>query len=505
VLLTGAVLTDVLTAVNLRLLAAAAALATLAAPLHAQDQLPEAPLPQEHASLLLPEYFPAPSSSAPDTGTSQATILPRYIPRKSGNTFAYFAGSLFSVRNLIEASLVASTPDLPKAPTQPQPPPVLDAISGPAYETALTNYGTAVTVWSEETENELRIRGRRAGVGLAVSESRNVLQNFILPLPFRINPRYQPANLESSFGVRMGHAIISPFVTQTRHGTHVPNIPKLGGTVGAAFAGQREYAHLFDAPELNTTSFLEKEIAFPLAGDIATNVARELLRSAVRGDLINLYSRGPAYWNHYYPLSVPGKFAVWMQTTYSPRHFISAGLIASIPKLYDQPDPPIQPPINSVQDELAYDQVLAIYGNNLLQWRHQTEESLRYTGRRAIGGFAESETQGFLQYAVLPSVLRQDGRFIPMGGGYNVFARIAHAGASIAVTRTNSGHRTVNASLLGGTVGAALIAQHVYYPQLNTPSLANNNVAGKTIGINLAADVILNTFHELCAPRYRAP
>jgi hypothetical protein len=175
--------------------------------------------------------------------------------------------------------------------------------------------------------------------------------------------------------------------------------------------------------------------------------------------------------------------------------------MSGIPNVTDQPEYPQAPPINTTAEELAYDEQLIAYGNNVQAWRRTLEENIRANARRAIGGMSESETQGLLQYFVLPVVFRQEGRYIPLGSGHSGGARFLHAFSSLAVTRTNSGGRNINLSVLGGTVLAAVIAQQAYYPQLGTENLTSNRVLGKTIGFNFAADALLNLFHEILPQR----
>lgn len=359
----------------------------------------------------------------------------------------------------------------------------------------MSNYGDAIDNWRQGSEVELRYRGRRAAVGLATAETRDFLGNLALPLVLREDPRYAPADLNTSFGDRMGHAFTSVFVTHTRGGSTVPNFAKLGGVFGAGFMGEYLYADQFDTPELHTRKFLLNYAGFSLLGDLATNVSRELVRSAIKPDLLRIGSEGEATEGNYYPLSVAGRAAVWARSTYSPRNFLSAPLLAGIPKVTSPPNYPVAPAIDNRAEELSYDQTLISYGNQVQAWRRTTEEGLRYDARRAIGGFSESETQGFLTEFLLPTALGQEGRYIPRGTG-SFGGRIGHAVSSLAVTRTNSGTRVPNLSLLAGTPGAAYIAQQVYYPMLGVNELATNSILGKTIALNFGGDLLLNLVHE---------
>ncbi len=465
-----------------------------ALPSETTTPLPNAPSAAAPAPARPALAGPAPAIAA--TNISYQTYKPAQAKGFTfGTLISNYLKSAISPRNFIEGGLVGGIPHLTKAPTQPIPPAVLNSATGTAFENAMSNYGDGMDTWRRGNEVELRYRGRRAAVGLATAETRDFFSNLALPVILRQDPRYLPADLSLPFGARMAHAVSSVFVTRTRGGHIIPNFSELGGTFGAAAMGEYFYADKFDAPELHTGQFLMRDAGFSLAADIATNFTRELVRSAIKPDLLRVSNEGEATDSNYYPLTVAGKAANWAKTTYSPRHFISAGLMAGIPKITTEPTYPVAPPINTTAEQLAYDQSLIAYGNQEQAWRQGLEQNLRYDARRALGGFSESETQGFLTNFLLPAVFRQEGRYIPRtDGGFG--KRVGHAFTSLVVTRTNSGARVVNLSLLAGTTGAAYIAQQVYYPMLGVDGLEKNTVLGKTIGFNLAGDLLLNLFHE---------
>jgi hypothetical protein len=85
---------------------------------------------------------------------------------------------------------------------------------------------------------------------------------------------------------------------------------------------------------------------------------------------------------------------------------------------------------------------------------------------------------------------------LPLGPGYGAGHRIGHALRGLVMTHTDSGAMTVNAPLLGGTVGAAFAAKELYYPRLGTSELESNGLLIKTIGLNLVADTIGNLYTE---------
>ena len=439
-----------------------------------------------------------PASAVPASRAAAVAPVPASHGSKGptfGQTLGNYVKESVSFRNFIDAGLIAGTPNLPVAPSQPIPPSVLNSTTGPAYENSMSNYGDGMDNWRRGSEVELRYRGRRAAVGMATEETRNFLGDLVLPLALREDGRYLPADLHQNFGSRIGHAFAAPLVTRTPGGHMIPNYAHIGATFAAGAIGEHFYTSEFNVPQLRTTNFLWKYTGYSLAGDIATNVGRELVRSAIKSDLQQFAQNGQSTEAYYYPLSFAGKAVGWARSTYSPRHFISAALLAGMPQYTSQPDYPNAPPINTTAQELAYDQTLIAYGNSLQSWRRTTEENLHYTSRRAIGGFSESETQGFLTGFFFPVLFRQDSRYTPTGGG-NFASRVGHAFTSLAVAREDSGRKTLNISLLAGTGLAAYIADKAYYPALDVPHLASNQVLGKTIGFNLAGDLLLNLAHE---------
>jgi hypothetical protein len=302
-------------------------------------------------------------------------------------------------------------------------------------------------------------------------------------------------------GSRLGYAAESVFVTNNNSGNRVPNYSKWIGTVGAAVVAKHFYADRLGVPQLSTNRFVWRYIGYSLAGDEATNLVHELLRASISQDLLRIDREGNATVDNYYPLSTAGTIFSWARSVYAPRNFIQAALIAGVPNTPTEPVYPAAPTLNNSAEEFAYLAEIEQYGNDMEAWRRASDEEVRYWGRRFIGGFSESETQGFLRDFLFPLTFRIDPRFIPSGGGDGVASRFGNAFAQIAVAHTNNGSRTFNLPLLGGTVGAALTAQQLYYDRLGVPELAANRVLAKTIALNLTGDLLLNLFHEFSPHR----
>ncbi len=400
----------------------------------------------------------------------------------------------------MEAGFVAGIPRINAAPVQPGLPATINAQTGEAYANAMQQYDTAMNGWRRTSEDNLRYSGRRFGVGLATAETRDLLSNFLLPAVLREDPRYEPASLDLGFGSRLGAAAESIFVTRNDNGRLTPNFSKWIGTAGAAVIAKHLYADRLGVPELDSNQFVWRYIFFSLAGDEATNLAHELVRGAVRQDLQHLEDHGPATEENYYPLSAAGTFVHWARSTYSPRNFVQGALIAGMPNIPGEPAYPLKPVLSTRAEEVAYANAVIQYGADMETWRRGIDESVRYHTWRFVAGFSESETQQFLSNLAFPLALRMDPRYIPAGSNRPIAARIGDPFEQLAVSRTNAGTRVLNIPLLAGTIGSAFIAQQIYYPQLGLPELENGRVVGKTIGLNLAADLLLNMVHEF-SPR----
>jgi hypothetical protein len=440
--------------------------------------------------------------STPSTNSRSPVVQP---PAQSYSPVVrdarYYLRSTWSVRNIVEGGVIAGVPNLTSAPVQPQPPTVVNEQTADAYGDAMEQYSAGMDDWRRANEDELRYRGRRFGFGLATAETRDLLSNFVLPVALRQDPRYVPPSFELPLESRLGYAAASVFVTNDNAGRRVPNYSKWIGTVGAALIAKHLYASPLGVPQLNTNRFIWRYVGYSLAGDEATNLAHELLRASLSQDLIRIDREGNATDSNYYPLSTAGTVLSWVRDIYAPRNFIQGALIAGVPNLPSEPDYPVEPPLTSKAAELAYAEAVEQYGTDMETWRRTTDEEVRYRGRRFIGGFSESETQQFLSGCLIPLTFRVDPRFIPTGGGQGMASRLGNAFTQLAVAHTNSGNRTLNLPLLGGTVGAAFTAQHLYYDRLGVPELTTNRLVAKTIAFNLAGDLLLNLFHEFSPHR----
>jgi hypothetical protein len=445
-----------------------------------------------------------PSSSAstalPDAPVSQTAMIrgavkpvdqPLVLPKNFHISYAasrsnvptklsYYLGSAFSSRNLVEALLIAGVPNISSPPLRPD---------GNSFETGWDQYSDEITAWGKQNEVVLRTHAHRFEVGLATAETRQITSNLALP------------PLDSSFDERMENAAESIVVTRNDFGDRVPNYSKLGGTVLAAYLGKTVYAKQLGAPELDSGHFMMKYIGFSLLGDLATNTARELIRSARAPEMQMYEANGRSTEDSYYPLSMGGKVIYWLHSAYAPRNFLTAGFIASIPNI---PKRPVEPEYYNPASWGTYTNYPAAnqaYGEAMFAWKTTIENNARQFGRRFGGGLAEVETQDLLQNFAIPELFDMDPRYIPLGNGYSAGQRTEHAFSSLVVGHTDAGNKTVNLPLLGGTVGAAFAAKQFYYPQVGAPELANTSVLMRTVGLNLLADGVVNLMSEFFGHR----
>ncbi len=465
---------------------------TYTAPPPAGSSEPSAALPNAPAA---PSAAPDPASAPLPLGRN-FHIAPAATQSNLPGKVSYYLHSTVSVRNLAEAVAIGGVPNITSAPEQPLAPVNPTPSSEQVYQNEMTAYGDQMDVWRRTNDVTLRYHAARFETGLATAETRDFLSNLALPIALHQQARYIPAPVDASFGERMWNAMSSIVVTHNDAGYLVPNYSKLGGTVGAAFLGKSLYASTFNAPELDSSHFVEHYIGYSLLGDLATNTAHELVRAAYAPDMGMYELKGSARDDSYYPLSIGGKVILWGRSTYSLRNFVSGALMAGVPVVTDQPVEPQPGNITSQQQADQYNNAYQAWGTAELAWKQDLETQLRYRERKFIGGFSESETQMLAQNLVLPVALNMDPRYLPLGPGYGAGQRFGHALRGLIMTHTDSGAMTVNAPLLGGTVGTAYMARELYYPQLGTPSLESNGVLVKTIGLNLIADAVGNIYTE---------
>ncbi len=120
-------------------------------------------------------------------------------------------------------------------------------------------------------------------------------------------------------------------------------------------------------------------------------------------------------------------------------------------------------------------------------YSHVTNGSPNYgTNSKAfaqrLGATAARDTsEDLFAYGILDPLFHQDPRYYVLGRKYNFFHRVLYAGTRTLVTRTDSGHNTLNSSLLLGYAGGAALT-NVYYPQINRNFKDTANTYGGSLG-----------------------
>jgi hypothetical protein len=109
-------------------------------------------------------------------------------------------------------------------------------------------------------------------------------------------------------------------------------------------------------------------------------------------------------------------------------------------------------------------------------------------GKKAGAIAADYASNTLISRSLLPMILRQDPRFFRMEGG-SVGSRAMYAATRVFVAHTDSGHNTLNTSLLGGTALSTALA-NVYYPDRNRNGTDTAIRYGIDIGINMTVNVV---------------
>jgi len=169
------------------------------------------------------------------------------------------------------------------------------------------------------------------------------------------------------------------------------------------------------------------------------------------------------------PLNTHQKFNVWLQRSYSPANLLAAGLDAAVWQATDD-------------DPRGYGQGWGAYG------------------ARYGASLATAESTRFFQTFLLPSLLKQDPRYFrKRTGGFG--NRFVYSISRVLVTRTDSGHQTLNASAIGGALGATALS-NLYMPKVNQDGGSNAVQFGLSLA-NLAGWNVLNEFWPDIARKFR--
>ena len=111
--------------------------------------------------------------------------------------------------------------------------------------------------------------------------------------------------------------------------------------------------------------------------------------------------------------------------------------------------------------------------------------------QRIGAGAARSASQDIFTKSVMAPILHQDPRYYVLGPNAKILHRIVYVATRPLITRKNSGHETLNTSLLIGYAGASALSR-TYYPQINR----NGTDEVKAFGTSLAGAAIGFAFDE---------
>lgn len=115
-------------------------------------------------------------------------------------------------------------------------------------------------------------------------------------------------------------------------------------------------------------------------------------------------------------------------------------------------------------------------------------------GMRLGTGALRGSSEAIFSTSIAAPALHEDLRYYRMGLHHNVGRRIAYAASRPFVTRTDSGHRTVNLALMAGTLAGAALT-NTYYP----PNSTGPGITFRTFGWSMEGSVIGDLLREFYA------
>ena len=120
--------------------------------------------------------------------------------------------------------------------------------------------------------------------------------------------------------------------------------------------------------------------------------------------------------------------------------------------------------------------------------------------RLGAAGIRES-TQDLFATAVFSPMLRMDPRYYVQGPRYGFVRRVVYAGTRVLISKTDSGHSTINSPLLLGYAASTALST-AYYPQINrnfrdTASEYGGSLGGAALGFLVSefSDSLLKVVH----------
>jgi hypothetical protein len=241
----------------------------------------------EKSPRALPDAPTPVAANAASTNSSEAVRVPvnavvapaatqpkRFGP---GSKALLFLRNSYSPRVFLSGAFSSGVPSIPTEPTQPAAPAVLDDITGPAYDSAMTKYGDDMQAWRDTTQEQLRWRARKFAAGMAEAETQNFLANFAFPTILRQDPRYHVAGSSHSVAYRLGYALSRVAVAPSDSGRMMPNASLWLGTATAAEVGNAFIYPRLGVSELRGGRHMGKTIGANIGLDAVMNVAHEFI------------------------------------------------------------------------------------------------------------------------------------------------------------------------------------------------------------------------------------
>ena len=125
-------------------------------------------------------------------------------------------------------------------------------------------------------------------------------------------------------------------------------------------------------------------------------------------------------------------------------------------------------------------------------------------GRRLGDAAIRDSSEDIVSDSLLSPLFREDPRYYRLGPTHNFFVRVVYAGTRPLITRSDSGHSTINFALLTiATVFGGAAFTNVYYPDANqgvgqTLETFGGSMGGSAIGdlVSEFADDLMNHFRH---------
>ncbi len=121
-------------------------------------------------------------------------------------------------------------------------------------------------------------------------------------------------------------------------------------------------------------------------------------------------------------------------------------------------------------------------------------------GERLGAAAIRDTTQGMFTDAIFAPLLREDPRYYVEGPQYGTIHRVLYAITRPLITRTDSGHKTLNGALLLGYASSSLL-NDAYYPASNrnvrdTASSFGSSIGGSALGF-LVSEFGASLWHQV--------